>query len=584
MASIRPAAPSGAKKPDVGNLLREGLALHQSGGGAQAASFYERALALDPGHAAANHLLGLVRLGEGRAAEAVDLITRATVANPDDAQYFSNLGVALDRAGRPEEAVTALQKAIALNVEFAEAFSNLGMVLRSLRRYPDAVSAYRRAVQLKPREAGFYLNLANALWDAGHIFEAESAYRRAVHLRPNYSAAINGLATMLGGQGRASETIDLIEDAIKAQPQDAQLHLQRGRALYQLGRLEDALESFDETIKLAPAMGEAHLHRSNLVRRASRDAAVENMSALFKDESAPLNDRIFAGFGLGKALADLDAHPESIEVFLAVNRLHRDRTPFSIDRARQDLAGDLARFSKVAGPDEDGGFRGAMPIFVVGLPRSGKTTTETILGRHPHVAGAGELPTLGRLVNGLLADYPGVPISEIPPDRFTELGRSYMREAQSLVPQGKILVDTMPANFRHVGFIRMALPYARIVHCQRTPGEHCVAIFEKYLTSNGYEYSNDIDELQSYHAAYRDQIRGWQERFPDSIYDLDFSRFTANRRAELRRLLEFCGLSWNDACMAEARSEPQYNDWPRSRIARNREAHMAAWREVRPGL
>jgi hypothetical protein len=159
-----------------------------------------------------------------------------------------------------------------------------------------------------------------------------------------------------------------------------------------------------------------------------------------------------------------------------------------------------------------------------------------------------------------------------------------MREAQSLVPQGKILVDTMPANFRHVGFIRMALPYARIVHCQRPPGEHCVAIFEKYLTSNGYEYSNDIDELQAYHAAYRDQIRGWQQRFPDSVYDLDFANVVADRRGQLRKLLEFCGLSWNDACMAEARSEPQYNDWPRSRIARNREAHMAAWREARPGL
>lgn len=566
------------------DLLQNGLALHQAGRSAEAAALYEQILARDASHPAANHLLGLVRLQQGRAADAVDLLSRAVDASPKEAQYLSNLGVALNAAGRSEEAVEVLQRAIVLNLEFAEAFSNLGMAYRAVRRFDDAVSAYRRAVRLKPNEAGFHYNLANALRDAGYMFDAESAYRRAVHLRPTYAAAINGLAGMLDGQGRASEALELAEKALRVQPNDAQLNLRRSRALYHQGRLEDAVESFDRTVDLNPFFGEAHLHRSYVVRHEARDAALEAMQQLFNSDSAPMEDRIFAGFGLGKALTDIGEHHEAIAIFNEANRLNRVRTPFSLERTTAELQADIERFAGVTGPSPDGGFREAMPIFVVGLPRSGKTTVETILSRHPAVAGAGELPTMSRLVRELLREQPGASAADIPPDRYTELGRAYMREAQSLVPSGQILVDTMPSNYRHVGFIRLAMPYARIIRCVRPAPEHCVAIYEKYLTSNGYEYANDMDELQPFHRAYRGLTAGWHTRFPGGVYDMDLGNLAHDRQAEIRKLLEFCGLAWNDACMADARSEPQYRDWSTERIAGSRAAHLAAWRDVRPQL
>lgn len=570
--------------PSVTELLQQGLALHQRGRGAEAAEFYLRVLSRNARQPAANHLLGLVRMQQGRPEEAVDRISRAVEAEPRNAQYLSNLGVALHAAGRDEEAVEALQRAIVVDIDFAEAFSNLGMALRALRRYDDAAAAYRRAVRLKPSEAGFHYNLANALRDAGYMFDAESAYRRAVQLRPGYAAAINGLAGMLDGQGRASEAIELVEAALARQPDDPQLNLRRSRALYHQHRLEEAVEGFDRTIALSPGFGEAHLHRSYIVRHEARDAAVDAMQALFESDAPPLDDRIFAGFGLGKALADLGEHRESIAAYIRANQLNRVRTPFSLERTVAAMQADLRRFDGIDGPHSNGGFREAVPIFVVGLPRSGKTTVETILSRHPAVAGAGELPTMGRLVRELLLQQQGASIADIPPDRFTELGRAYVREAQSLVPPGQVVVDTMPANFHHIGFIRLALPYARIIRCVREPGDHSVAIFEKYLTSAGYEYSNDLDELQAYHAAFRAMMDGWHARLPGSIYDIDIETLAADRQGETRRLLEFCGLVWNDACMAEARSEPQYRDWPRERILRNRADHLAAWREIRPAL
>ncbi len=578
----RPRPPAGNSQV-ISDLLSKGLALHQSGRGRDAGAHYERVLKLDPAQPAANHLLGLVRLSDGRADEAVTLISRALQGNPTDPQYHCNLGVALNAAGQPERAIGAFEQAIALKPGYAEAYSNKGMALRSLKRFGEAADIYRQAVRLKPSEAGFHFNLANALRDAGHLFDAESAYRRAVHLRPRYTAAIIGLATALDNEGRAPEVLELLDRAIEEQPGEARLHLRRGRALYHMRELPEAAAAYRRAIELDPRLGEAHLHLSYMVRHETRDSEVEAAVRLSADESAAEEARIFAGFAAGKALADLEDHESSIAHFMAANRLSRsDALP--ADRAAAELARDVQGFEALSALPSTGGFHEATPIFVVGLPRSGKTTVETILDRHPAVEGVGELPTLARLVGELKSEIGDMPISEVPPDRFTELGRAYMREAQSLASLGARIVDTMPSNYRHIGFIRLALPNARIIRPLRSAPEHIVAVFEKYLTSNGYEWSSDIDALKAYHAAFEAQMAAWHRLLPGGIYEIDLLKLREDRHGEVGRLLSFCGLEWSEACLGEARSEPQIGDWPVERILRNRDAHHAAWRLIRPDL
>lgn len=576
--------PSTGKLQVISDLLQKGLALHQSGRGSEAAQLYEQVLKLDGNQPAANHLLGLVHLAQGKADEAVTLITRAVKGNEGDPQYLCNLGVALNAAGQHDKAVAALDRAIAYKPDFAEAYSNKGMALRALKRFGEAVEVYRQAVRLKPSEAGFHFNLGNSLRDAGHLIDAESAYRRAVHLRPAYSAAINGLAAALDNEGRAPEVLELLDRALKQLPNDAKLHLRRGRALYHLNRLTDAAAALRRAIELDPRFGEPQLHLSYMVRHESRDAEVEALGKLFADASAPIEDRVFAGFGLGKALADIDDHEGAIAAFTEANALNRTMVVRSPGRAAAELASDIARFEGVSAPRADGGFYEATPIFVVGLPRSGKTTVETILSRHPAIEGVGELPTMSRLVGQLKSEVSDTPIAEIPSNRFTELGRAYMREAQSLAAAGMRIVDTMPSNFRNIGYIRLALPNARIIRPVRSAPEHIIAIFEKYLTSLGYEWSSDLDELSAYHAAFSEQMAGWHRLFPGRIYEIDLMNLRHDRKGEINRLLDFCGLGWSEACMAEAHSEPQLGDWSVERILANRNAHHAVWRTTRPEL
>lgn len=574
--------PRRAPSQSMAELLQAGLRLHQSGRAEEAAGHYQRVLAAEPRNPAANHLLGLVHLQRGRHDLAVDHIARAVAARPDDAQYLCNLGVALNGAGRPEEAVPAFQRALAANPGFAEAYSNLGMAYRALSRFDEAVGAYRQAVALKPAEAGFHYNLGNVLGEAGFIVEAEAAYREALRLRPGYAPAVNALAGQLYDRGRPAEGLQLVDAALALAPNDAVLHMRRGRLLEQLGRLEDAVGAYGRSLALRPGFGEAHQHRAHLRRHAHRDADVDAMQALFSDADAPLDDRVFAGFGLGKALTDLGEHEAAVDTYLAVNRLHRERIVFSLDQARAELRADVERFAGLELSRPGVGHAGAAPIFVVGLPRSGKSTLEAILARHPDVAPAGELPTLSRLFTQLMRQHGEV--RAIPTSAYEAVGRAYMEEAGRSVPQGRIVVDTMPSNYRHIGLIRAALPDARIVWCRRAPAAHCVAILEKYLTGRGYEYAFDLDELVAYHAAYRDAAVAWRSVAGDAILELDLADLRADPDARLREVADFCGLSWEGAVSVDLETEPQLGGWSAERLARNRSGQMAAWYRAAPWL
>lgn len=568
----------------VEKLLRRGIELHRAGREQEAASLYQQVLRLDSRHPAANHLLGLTRLQAGEPTAAIRHIAVALTAEPSNPQYLANMGVALNAAGRNDEAVEVLQRAVAINPASAETYSNLGMANRALGRFREAADAYRHATKIRPTEAAFHFRLASVLRHEGDHVAAEASYRKTIELRPNYAEAYDRLAFMLIDQGRAVEALALLDKGLAVLPEVAALHLQRARALRAIGQLEQAIAGFDRTLALQPAFGEAHLQRATTLRHRQRDSAVAAMEHVFRSEDLDALDRVYAGFGLGKALADIGDHLGSIAAFIEANRMQRQRVAFSLSDEIRVLQSDVERFRDLDAAMLSSASSEASPIFIVGLPRSGKSTLELILAAHPAFAGAGELPTMGRLARELSREAGGQPLSAIAADRFAALGRAYMAEAQRLVPDGRRVVDTMPANYHYLGFIRLALPKARIIHCVRPLAEHRVAIFEKFLTGLGYEYSNELGELRGYHAAYLQMMGDWHARFPGFIHDLDVGALVNDQRALTERLLQFCGTGWDDACLASVQSEPQQDDWSSDERAVNYSAHLAAWRQLHPEL
>jgi Flp pilus assembly protein TadD len=550
--------------------MRQGLSSHQAGRMAEAEAQYRRVLDREPSHPAANHLLGLVRLQQGDAAGAVALISRALYVRAGDPQYHCNLGVALNAAGEPERALSSFARAVELKPDYAEAYSNRGMAQKALGRPADAAASYREAIRLKPGEAGFHHNLANALIDLGDLHEAEAAYRKALALRPGYPAALSGLCVTLEALGRAGEAVVAGEQATAARPREPEYHRSLGRAYRAAGRLEAAVASYRRALALDPHDAEGHRLLSLIVRRTAYDDDMAAMERMLGRDDLPEDLQAHLNFALGKGYDDICDYQQSFDRYVRGNALQRRRAPFSLEAAEREFAALERLFAEYTEPLPQADRPGAPPIFIVGLPRSGKSSLEGMLGRHAGIHTAGELPLLGHQVAGLRTQYglAAAPLATVPAAEFAAMGAAYMRDLRKLAPAPAAVIDTMPHNFRHVGFIRLALPNARIIHCVRDPLQHCVAMFQKYFPRPGYEFTSDLAGLAAYFRLYRRLMAHWHRLFPGFVLDLDLADIHRDPDPYLRRILDFCGLPWDPACLAPFESEPELGPAPPSPEAR----------------
>lgn len=222
--------------------------------------------------------------------------------------------------------------------------------------------------------------------------------------------------------------------------------------------------------------------------------------------------------------------------FTRGNALIRELRPFDIKTALAEFDDVRRAFAEVEPPPLDSP---TGPVFIVGLPRSGKTTLEAILARHPAFFPAGELSVVGNLSSGVHL-HGG--------DGAKALGRRYLAMAEALAP-GRRILDTMPNNFISIGLLRLALPGARVLHCTRDPADHARALPRKLYLQSGNDYANNPADLAAYMAAYRELMSFWRQRFPGFILDVDGTQLAA--------VTEFLGVAWDRALAQPYVSEPR---------------------------
>jgi tetratricopeptide (TPR) repeat protein len=323
-----------------------------------------------------------------------------------------------------------------------------------------------------------------------------------------------------------------------------------------LGELAQSEADYDRVIALRPADFEAYRNRSDLRRQT---AERNHVAALRRLQAQTLTDwrgAVQLHYALAKEYEDLGDYAASFEQLQNGSRLRRAHL-------RYDIATDLATvdwiieaFPAAATSEWDATSNGRTPgpIFILGLPRSGSTLIERILGRHSKVHAAGELQALSLAVVAAAQQRS----SSAPQSRrelierssqldFGALGRDYLARARASGAVGECFIDKMPLNFLYCGLIRRALPQARIVHVQRHPMAACYAMY-KTLFVDAYPFSYDLSELGRYYLAYRRLMQHWSQAMPGQIHELRYESMVADQPGETRRLLDFCGLDWEDAC------------------------------------
>ena len=573
-------------------LYRLGLIRLQQSRFNDAEALLRRAVKIDKKSVDARYHLAIALTGIGQFDDAAPHYRKVLEARPDDAAAHNNLGYVLQKLGRHEAAARHFHKALSASPGYAEAHNNLGNALQSLERTDEAIGHYRQALTLRPNYAEAYANLASALAVRHRHEEAIENCRKALALAPNNAEAHMNLANALGATERLRDALTHYQNAIAADPANAEAHARAAFMLFHLGRVQDAAGEADKALAVAPdhvgalnslgvalrALGRtdegiACLQKAIAAapgktaglyyvlaaskRMSASDPHFLAMQKLASDMTAlsPEN-RIGLDFALGKSLADIGEHQRSFAHLRRGNALKRqqfvdyDETKFltRFERIQAAFSGALLAEKAAAGDPS------SVPIFIIGMPRSGTSLVEQILASHPKVFGAGERYEFGDLAQdaagAMKAEFPEA-VTAMSGDALRALGTNYVRAMQSLAPEtAERITDKMPTNFFHAGLIHLALPNARIIHIRRDPCDIALSCFST-LFAIGHPHTYDLAELGRYIRAYEKLMAHWRRVLPQgAMIELHYEQLVADLEHESRRLIGYCNLEWNEACLS----------------------------------
>jgi tetratricopeptide (TPR) repeat protein len=547
-----------AIKPDYAEALNNrGNALHGLKRFDEALTSYRKAIALKPDYAEAFNNRGNALQGLKRLDEALGDYDQAIALKPDYADAFNNRGNVLTELNRFDEALASYNKVLAIKPDYAEALNNRGNALHGLKRFDEALTSYGKAIALKPDYAEAFNNRGNAFHGLDRFEEALTSYDKAIELKPNYAEAFNNRGNALRELNRFDEALANYDQAIALKPNYAEAFNNRAIELLERGRLAEARKVAEQAVEMAPRAAGHYRTLGEAGRFVAGDPHVAAMEELAQDvTSLSVHDQVELHFALAKAYDDLGRSEDAFGQLLAGNALKRREIAYDEAAA----LGTLARLQQVFTPErirsrQYVGELSRVPVFIVGMPRSGTTLVEQILASHPQVFGAGELAYFQQAVANLCATKNGSQASpelilSRPDSVFRQLGESYLAKIKRLAPDAAHVVDKMPSNYIYAGLIHLALPHATIIHTSRDPVDTCISCFSKLFTKE-QKFTYDLAELGRYYRHYRGAMAHWHRVLPpDRILDVRYEDVVSDLEGQARRIIAHCGLDWDDRCLA----------------------------------
>lgn len=477
-------------------------------------------------------------------------------------------GIACRQRNQFGDADRLLADAVAGRPDSVAALHEHGRVLNVLREHAKAAGRFRQVLAIAPDDAEAHKGLATALIGLGHLDEADAQLTAAMLLEPDCAQIHNNLGTVMMLLKRPDAALARFEAAVALDPDFQEAHHNCGEALLEIGRIAEAEARFETAIALAPNRSLYYRSLAEIRRFAPGDPHLAAMEALAVDiDALAITDRTDLHFALAKALEDTGEHGRAFDHLLRGNAIKRRQFFYDEAAALDEL--DRIRHVFTAGMLDGGqgmGVASDRPIFIVGMPRSGSTLVEQILAGHPDVFAAGELEDFGQAIDRIDGLRFPDDAAAITARQARQLGSDYLDAIGAQSPAARRVTDKLPGNFRLIGLIRLALPNARIIHTRRNPLDTCVSCFSSLFTGH-QPFTYDLGELWRYYRAYAALMRHWREVLPAAaMIEVDYERVVADLAGETRRILAFCDLPWNTACLAFHRTARPVRTRSRSQV------------------
>lgn len=509
----------------VDEALRYALQLHKEDepdSVSRAEQIYRRVLTVEPDNPDALHYLGLVAHHFGQSDVAIDLMRRSIALRPTSARYYRNLAGVLRECRRYQETLDAYQQALALQPDFPEVQTKLAALYALLGRIEDAAGCYRDILARHPNDPQLNYQAALGFIELSDFEAALACAKRAAELDPDFIDAYNTLGILHGNRGEFEVGAALLHKALAINPRQCQ-------AYYNLFAIQRVKRGDPDLAKLEALHGQI-------------------------EELGP-DEAVLVEFALGKAYEDIGDYDRAFGHFLAGNRRKRQRIAYSAehqaaffdDMCRVYDASKLERHQRV-------GLESPLPIFILGLSRSGTTLTERIVASHPAVHGGGEIKSLYQATDvgaeGILKDF-DLPkrLAEIGDVQLTQIGNDYLARLHALAPASLHVTDKLPGNVAMIGLIQTLFPHAPMIVVRRDPIDVCVSCFTKLFTS-GHHFTYDLAEIGEFYVMYDKLMRHWRNLLPPGrMLDVRYEDIVTDFEGQARRILDYCNLPWDDACL-----------------------------------
>ncbi len=435
-----------------------------------------------------------------------------------------------------------------------EGYFLLGIVAAEAGQIAKAVPLIQAAIDRGP-QAEHCAQLARLLILLRRDGEAAEAARRAMALGPDDARSFDTIGCVLARLGDHEASVAPFAAAVRAEPDNLDYRYNLAAASGFTGREEDARDHYEAILAADPGNARAHYALAILSRQTSDANHVPRLKAALADAKRS-DDALRIRYALAKELEDL-GDPASFAHLSAANAEHKRRLgyDFAQDEAIFDAIEDLFTSGSLA---EGAGDPDPSPIFVVGMPRTGTTLVDRILSSHPDVISAGELQAMPLAVKRLSGtrsrtiidpETVGASIAVDP----AAIGETYLKQANHhRTRSSPRFTDKLPANFLYVGHIARALPNARIICLRRNPMDTIWSNFKNLFASQSayYAYSYDLMDIARYYARFDRLMALWGRMYPGRMLQLSYEALVAEQEAQTRRLLDHCGLAWDEACLS----------------------------------
>ena len=436
----------------------------------------------------------------------------------------------------------------------------------SLEVYDDAEVLLRGVLALAPDHHAARLELAGVLLERHKDREAQTELQRLLVVFPARRDLRTLEARAAVGQGDHERAIELYRGLLGDAPPDprarAELQLSIAHSYKTIGRSDYAVEAYRAAAAARPGFGDAYWSLANLKTYRFSESEIAQMRVAEDSTATDAVDRYHLCFALGKALEDRHDYAESWRYYQRGNAQKRAASRYRPEIIERNTANQKRYLTaEFFAARRDSGVAGNAPILIVGLPRSGSTLLEQILASHSDVEGTQELADIPRIVHELQGrnpelDNPRYPrvLLDLPMEALAQLGQKYLEDTRIYRTDKPRFIDKMPNNFRHIGLIHLMLPDAKIIDARREPLACCFSNL-KQLFARGQEFAYSIEDIGRYYRTYLELMEHWDRTLPGRVLRVHHEDVVDDLEGSVRRLLEFCELRFEPACLEFHRTE-----------------------------